>query len=213
MTLDASGTTPLIRRADVLAAGFSDNDIRRARQSGALTALSPGLYLREADAHDLDPAARHRAVLQEVVPRLAGHPVVSHISAAIMHGLPFGVGEVSGVHVTRAGSAKSRRGPGVRAHRAALAADEIMVVGGLAVTSVARTVLDCALLLPFGDAVLLGDAALHRGQVTPAELDGQLRRRSRVPGVRAAAAVIARAVGGRAVGARAVGGRELTARP
>jgi hypothetical protein len=104
------------------------------------------------------------------------------------------------VHVTRAGAVKSRRGPGLLAHRGALAPGEVVLLGGLAVTTVARTVVDCALALPFANAVVLADAALHRGQVTPEALAAQLRRHPRVPGMRGAVAVIGFA-DGRSAGA------------
>jgi hypothetical protein len=64
------------------------------------------------------------------------------------------------------------------------------MLGGLPVTAVPRTVVDCALALPFANAVVLTDAALHRRQVTPQALAAQLRRHPRVPGMRRAAAVV-----------------------
>jgi hypothetical protein len=66
-----------------------------------------------------------------------------------------------------------------------------VTLGGLAVTTVARTVVDCALQLPFDNAVVLTDAALHRRLVTRAALAEQISGHARVPGVRGAAAVVA----------------------
>ncbi len=185
-----TGTPVLLHRAALLAEGFSDNHIRRALREGALTAISPGVYLREPEARALGAAARHQVAVDALTSRLSGDPVVSHVSAAIMHGLPFVYSELPPVHVTRAGAAKSRRGSGLLSHRGALTRDEVVMLGGLPVTTVARTVVDCALLLPFANAVVLTDAALHRGQVTRGALVTQLRRHPRVPGMRRAAAVI-----------------------
>jgi hypothetical protein len=126
---------------------------------------------------------------------LTGEPVVSHVSAAVVHGLPFWHSEMPAVHITRDRSAKARRGPRLQAHRAVIYQDEVVLVGGLRVTSIARTVVDCARLLPFENGVVLADAALGRGLVGRAELERQLRRHARVPGARSADAVVAFADG------------------
>ncbi len=191
----SSGPSVLLHRAALLAEGFSDNHIRRALREGALTAISPGVYLREPDARALGAAARHQVAVDALTSRLSGDPVVSHVSAAIMHGLPFVYSELPPVHVTRAGAAKSRRGSGLLSHRGALTGGEVVMLGGLPVTTVARTVVDCALLLTFTAAVVLTDAALNRRQVTPEALATQLRRHPRVPGMRRAADVVAFADG------------------
>ena len=185
-----TGTPVLLHRTALLAEGFSDNHIRRALREGALTAISPGVYLRETEARALGAAARHQVAVGALTARLSGDPVISHVSAAIVHGLPFVYSELPPVHITSAGAANSRRGSGLMSHRGALTPDEIVMLGGLPVTTVARTVVDCALLLPFANAVVLTDAALHRQQVTPGALVTQLRLHPRVPGMRRAADVI-----------------------
>jgi hypothetical protein len=125
-----------------------------------------------------------------VLPRLAGRPVASHVSAAILHGLPFCHSEIPPVHVTRPDAAKSRRGAAVRLHIGALRPDEVVRLGGLEVTTVERTVVDCALSLPFDHAVVLADAALRGGLTTRKALRAQLIRQPRAPGIRRAAAVV-----------------------
>ena len=185
----------LIRRDAALADGTSESELRRARLRGVLTPIVRGVYLPAVDAAGLDCAGRHLAEVEAMVPRLTGEPVVSHVSAAVVHGLPFWHSEMPAVHITRDRSAKARRGPRLQAHRAVMYQDEVCVVGGLRVTSIARTVVDCARLLPFENAVVLADAALERGLVGRAELERQLRRHARVPGARSADAVVAFADG------------------
>jgi hypothetical protein len=183
--------TEVISRPALLARGMSDTQIRRARDRGELVSLLPGLYLRADPGLQPDPATRHRATLTVVIPYLAGEPVVSHVSAAIVHGLPFCHSEVPPLHVTRPDAAKSRRGAAVRLHKASLEPVEVVDLGGLAVTSAVRTVVDCALSMPFDHAVVLADAALRRGLVTRQSLQDQLARLRRVPGSRQAAAALA----------------------
>ena len=213
----------VISRTELLAHGLSDHQIRQARERGELRSVLPGIYLRGAAAPSPDPAERHRATLTVVVPLLTGRPVVSHVSAAILHGLPFchselgwlgrprpedlrrtgrprhdGIGRPGGphpsanppLHVTRPDAVKSRSGAAVRLHKGALRPSEVVELGGLPVTTPERTVIDCALILPFDHAVMLADAALHRGLVSPASLAEQLDRLHRVPGTRRAHEVV-----------------------
>ena len=186
----------VVRRADLLGQGLSDNHIRRARRLGLLTAILPGVYQRESPADQLDRRSAHRAALEAVLGRIGGDPVVSHESAALLHGLPLPDRDQSVVHVIRAGAAKSRRGVRFSAHRASLGPDDIVRIDGLAVTSLARTVVDCAVLLPRAEALPMAAAALDADRVTAAALTTQLARHARVPGVRAAAAVIGLAIDG-----------------
>lgn len=219
----------VISRTELLSQGLSDHQIRRARERGELHSVLPGLYLRALPDPPADPAERHRATLTVVVPLLAGRPVVSHVSAAVMHGLPFCHSEIgwpgrfghdegrrpfddeagrlrhdgidpfgaprpaptSPMHVTRPDAAKSRRGAAVQLHKAALHPSEVVDLGGLPVTTPERTVVDCALTLPFDHAVMLADAALHRGLVSAESLARQLGRLLRVPGTRRATEVVA----------------------
>lgn len=70
-------------------------------------------------------------------------------------------------------------------HAARLDPDEIVVVAGVRVTSVARTVLDVARSLPFDAALVVADAALHRHLVTREELaiaSDRAERRRGTPG-------------------------------
>lgn len=207
----------VVSRSELLARGLSDHQIRRARERRELLSVLPGIYVRDPPEPPADPADRHRAALTVVVPRLAGRPVVSHLSAAILHGLPFGHCDLDWLgrprpgagpdgrrtpwsarppeplplHVTRPDAVKSRRGAAVRLHTAALDPDEVIELAGLPVTAPARTVVDCALILPFDHAVLLADAALRRGLVDRPSLARQVSRLFRVPGTRRAAQVVA----------------------
>jgi hypothetical protein len=79
-------------RSELRAAGVSDDELRRLRRSGAVARVRPGAYL-VADAEELRAAeesvVRHRLAVHAAVPRLAPGTVVSHVSAAVVHGLPL----------------------------------------------------------------------------------------------------------------------------
>lgn len=195
MTVQPLPASSLLRRADLLSQGLSDNRIRKARSNGALTTIAPGIYLTVDDLAGVTPVDRHRTQVWALLPGLAGHPVVSHLSAAIVHGLTRDSDRAAAllpapVHISRPGPAKSRRGPLLQVHRARLTAPEVVQVQDVAVTSVPRTVLDCAFDLPFEAAVDVAAAALASGAIDARELTEQLARHTRTAGRRRAAGVL-----------------------
>jgi hypothetical protein len=132
-----------------------------------------------ADAEELRAAeesvVRHRLAVHAAVPRLAPGTVISHVSAAVVHGLPIWAGphrgfDVDRVHATRDRRSGARRSTYLDLHAAALDPDEVVAVDGVLVTSVARTVADIARTLPLEPALIPADAALNRHLVTRAEL-------------------------------------------
>ncbi len=127
----------------------------------------------------------------------------SHVTAAVLHGLPVWQIPLARVHVTRAPDGSGSRANGrVHVHVAPLRADEISLVAGMPVTDLARTVVDVARTVPFEQAVAVADAALagrdsppQRAAVQRAALSAALARADRWPGSRSARRVIAFADG------------------
>ena len=98
----------------------------------------------------------------------AAHTVVASVSAARLHGLWLprvsGVVHLASADPTRAGRnmTRTRRSPLV-AHRFQLRAQDVVLVQGLPVTSLARTWRDLAQYLSLPDLVAAGDSALRAG--------------------------------------------------
>lgn len=120
--------------------------------------------------------------------RQSGGVVLSHASAAVMHGLPIWGVDLQRVHVTRRGHSSGRVTNDLHIHTGGLL--DTTVVAGLLLTSPARTVIDIARTEPFEQAVVVGDAALHRGLVTKDQLVAELSAAQHRTGVREAAKVI-----------------------
>jgi hypothetical protein len=139
--------------------GFGDGEVRRLLRAGHLTPVRRGSYLLGATPDD--PSVRHALRVRAELAHLADGAVVSHASAAVVHRLPTWGIRLGPVHVTRNRRTGGRKGRSLHVHIAPLAADEIEWVDGVPVTSVARTVVDLARVLPFEPAVALADAALH----------------------------------------------------
>lgn len=171
-----------------LAQGYDYDDLRRLQRGGELVRVRRGAYAR-GDKADQLIEERHRRLVLATAPQLRDGAILSHGSAAVLHGLPVWPQAVERVHVTR-----NRRGRGVKrsvvqVHGAPLLAVEIVLIGNLPVTSLRRTVLDLARTLPMSQAVAAGDRALAVG-LTRQELDAGLIAMERWPGVRAARRVV-----------------------
>jgi hypothetical protein len=184
----------VLSRPQLRAAGFSDAELRQQLRTGDLTSVRRGSYLRGAPPTEAD--LRHAVAVRAAVDRLGPGSVVSHVSAAVLHGLPVWRIPLRRVHLTRSrGRSGSRANALVHVHSAALAVEETCRVAGFAVTSLARTVLDLARSVPFEEAVVVADAALraqpdHREPLAPAALSAALARAARWPGTPAARRVI-----------------------
>lgn len=200
----AAGTLERMEQAIHLArglraAGYTEGEINRMVRRGTLTAVRRGAYVEGAPPDD--DAARHLLLVRATVPALAGEAVVSHISAALLHGLPAWGVPLDVVQATRARSSSgARRGARVHLHCAPLRTEEIVTVGGIPCTEEARTVVDVARTVPFTQAVVVADAALRRTRSAPPlvsreDLRAALENAVGWPGVPAARRVVAFADG------------------
>jgi len=177
-------------RAGLLAEGYSERELRRMLRTGELRPVRPGAYVFGGVPPDV--AARHLLQVRAACDRLSGDAVVSHVSAAVVHGLALWAVALDHVHVTRdRRSSGARRGRRVQVHCAALDTDEVVVIGGLRVTSVERTLVDLARTVPFEQTVVAADSALHRHLTSRDPLDLACTRRLRLPGMPAARRALA----------------------
>lgn len=169
MYTDASG---LLFRPAMLAAGLTEKELRRLRADGRLTTVRPGVFVPADDPRDDDPTTWHALAVRAAVGKVAADAVVSHVSAAVLHGLTVWGCPLGRVHVTRPQASGGRRTRRLHVHAAALAPDEVVEIAGVRVTSTARTVVDLARDRPFEQALVTADAALFRNRVIAAELAG-----------------------------------------
>jgi very-short-patch-repair endonuclease len=91
--------------------------------------------------------------------------VVSHVSAAVDHGLAVLV-RPSVVYVTVPPTSSATAAAGVRLHYTVLSPHDVR----RSRTTVLRTVLDCAAILPFAEGLAIADSALREGYVRPDDL-------------------------------------------
>jgi hypothetical protein len=135
----------------------------------------------------VDPAARHLAQIRATTAQLGRWAVISHVSAAVLHGWQPWAIPLNQVRVTRDKRSGGRSNGGLHVRTAPLDSDEIVLMDGIATTSPARTVVDVARTVPLEQAVVIADQALASAGVTAEELDVALRRATGwqgVPGAR-----------------------------
>ena len=132
-----------------------------------------------------DPVVRHLRHTEGTWQLNGNSTVVSHLSAAVVHGLPVASSDLGRVQLTRGDAPGGKIRGAVPIYATTLEADEVTDVQGVRVTSLARTVVDVGRAVSFEQAVMAGDAAVRRG-LTDAMVGACLVRAARHPGVAAA---------------------------
>lgn len=136
-------------RAQVLSSGWTSGQVRRAVEAGRLVRRHRGVL--ELPGGDL--VSQVRSVLLTASPRA----VVSHATAAALHGLWLPAGLELLVHLTVPGDADDVR-HGTRTHGSGLAPRHVVELDGIPVTSPARTAIDVARGRSLPDALLVLDS-------------------------------------------------------
>lgn len=182
------GRTEIIDRATAHRMGITDRALQKHCAEGELIRLRPGVYMPWNQGRNR--VEHHAAAVHAAVQALAAPAVVSHASAAVLHGLQLWDVALTKVHMTRPGSEGGTTSGIRRLHVGPLTPEDITTVDGVAVTTVARTVVDVARTADFTRAVAVGDSALNSALTTPDALhDAVDRVRGRNGARRAAAAV------------------------
>lgn len=143
-----------------------DSRNRRALAKDAATDLARrvrhGVYVATADVAEMSTEDKHVVAIRALAAVSDRPLVLSHWSAAVLHGLDVLDGHLGTVHATFA--ERGDRGlQNVSSHLFALREEEVVEVRGLLVTGVGRTVVDIAGAGTFEEGVVVADAALRAG--------------------------------------------------
>jgi very-short-patch-repair endonuclease len=171
------------------AEGVSPKRLRALVRNGDLIRTRRGVYATRQAMEYAEKDARHaHAVAAISAFRATTGGVVSHHSAALLHGLemlnPPDSSRVSMIFESGGGYSAD----GIARYRATLPPDQVGRVLGLSVTSVARTVIDIARVSAFMQGVVVADSALRNGLIpgengtTREELRAALRTCAGWPG-------------------------------
>src|SRR3954466_6062579 len=99
----------VILRRDVLAAGGTDSDVRRACRARMLIRVRHGAYVLKEMWDARAREARHLLLSQLAYEFARTEVVLSHVSAAIIHGAPLWDLSLDEVHLTRTDAKAGRR--------------------------------------------------------------------------------------------------------
>jgi hypothetical protein len=133
----------------------------RAATAGRERRVARGVYLPGETWAALDARERYVALVRAVAETRGYRPLISHWSAAAVHGLPIVESWPSDVHTIVGPTAGGRSRGGVIKHSSRVDDADVVEVDGLLVTSVARTVLDVASVGNFMTAVTVADRAIY----------------------------------------------------
>jgi hypothetical protein len=153
-------------------------------RQGVLAHVRRGAYVRTDSGEEPSSTEdRHRLLVHAVAAQVLPGAVISHGSAAVLHGLPVWNDAISRVHLTRNRSTGAKRRADLEVHSASLPAAHAVLLDGVPVTALARTVADLGRTRSFAQAVAAGDRAVRLG-LDFGDLEDVLRTMEQWPGVR-----------------------------
>lgn len=158
-------------RADALRAGYDDNAIRRALKARSWIRIRWGVYTFADLWREQDEVSRHLAAARSVARKLAPTVALSHVSAALDHGLTTWDADLSSVHVTRLDRGAGRAEAGVQHHEGFCAESDLIERDGYLVVRPVRAALEAASLMSAEAAVATLDSGLHLERFSAEELD------------------------------------------
>ena len=169
-------------RAQALAAGLTDIRLRRLVKRGLLRRLVPGVYVSAQAPDDLELRTQ---ALRLVVPEGC---FVCDETAAWLHGAPQAMAPnthlaVPPISFFRPANGGRLRNGLVSSGERTLAPRDLMIIGGLSVTTPLRTALDLGRLRRPDQALAAQDALLGLGVFTHEELLAAVERFARQRGV------------------------------
>lgn len=150
----------LVKRMAAL--GIPDQQLRGAAGRAEFTRIRRGAYALRSDTAVPDRDTAYLRRLVAVVGTRRSAVVLSHHSAALLHGLPVADGWPLAVHILESPESRRRSKNGVIVHRSAAIA-EVVAIDEMLATGLTRTVIDLAAEGTFADAVCVADAALRSG--------------------------------------------------
>lgn len=161
--------TPEIRpTAAFLSEGWTPKQVRQAVADGRLQRVRKG---RLTVPSAREPADEHALRTVAVWQSRTDDHIVSHTSAAVLHGLPVRRAALDLVHLTRWSGTNGKVVDGVHLHRAKVPDDQVVELHGVRVTCLERTIADLARLEPYEWGVVAADAALARSADLPTMAD------------------------------------------
>jgi very-short-patch-repair endonuclease len=188
-----AGLAGVITTSDLLGLGVTASALRTLTRRGELRSLGRGAYATKQLAEWLAAVPAGDVLLRAAGAIATAGPgsVVSHHTAAQIHGLQMYAKAPAPVQITRPPGLGSKSGkPGVQVHTARLPDSHVGVRLIVPVTSVARTVVDLARASAFSAGVVVADSALRQKLASRKDLRAVVADCMKWPGIKNAAKVV-----------------------
>jgi hypothetical protein len=171
----------VVLRRELLAEGFTDNQIQARVRSGELARVRHGSYFPGDLWAALTPVERHRVLIRAVLKRAHPATVVTHVSAAVERGAPVWGIPLDAVHVTRTDGKTGRREAGIAHHRGQLSEDDVEIVNGVPLSRAARCAVEVTTMTTVEPALVTVNGMLHAGLLTTEEFAAEVEARKHWP--------------------------------
>lgn len=159
----------LILRRQALAAGATPDEVDGMVRRGTWIPVRRGVYTTQSMWQELDPyVGRPRLEVWAATLKMQTPRLISHDSAAYLHGLDILEARPRLVHITRFGALGGRTRHGVKHHKAPFAEGQIDFVDGHPVLDIPRTVADIAREHGTRHGIVAAGSALRMGVTKPA---------------------------------------------
>lgn len=165
--MDLAGVVVL--RRDLIAAGYTDRQIRTRVKSGELHRVRHGSYCDASLWNSLNAADQHRVLARAVLARAHPSTVLTHVSSAIEQGAPVWGHDLTLVHTTRTDGRAGRRESDRVQHAGTMPAYHVKQVNGVPVSLATRCAVEMTTISTVESALITVDGLLHAGLTT---LDG-----------------------------------------
>jgi hypothetical protein len=150
--------------------GYDDRSIARAVRGRLWHRVRRGAFTFTDLWEPATAEQRHRILSQAVMRSYRSRVALSHVSAAIMHGLATWSVDLTRVHVTRLDGGAGRTEPDVIHHEGGVTDDELVDFQGLRMVGPARAAVETALRTSSESALVTFDSLLHLRKGSPDDL-------------------------------------------
>lgn len=180
----------VITSAEANAIGLTPRDLAVAVDRQELGHVCRAGYVDHRLEETADPMAAHLLRLRAVLRARPGAVVASHMSAALVWGLPVSYAHLDRVHVARDPARRTTRRYTRHTLHEGYPSDATTRVDGTGVVVVTLAVLGTALLCGVVPGLMAADAALRMQLTTREDLERWMEELARTPGMSAARAAV-----------------------
>jgi len=162
--IDLAGAVVL--RKDLIAAGYTDRQIRTRVKLGELHRVRHGSYCDANLWNSLGAADRHRLLARAVLARAHPSTVLTHVSSAIEQRAPVWGHDLTKVHTTRTDGRAGRKESDRVQHAGTMPAYHVKQVNGVPVSLATRCAVEMTTISTVESSLITVDGLLHAGLTT-----------------------------------------------